>query len=210
MATIIGHRGLWTDGAAPNSLDAFERSFAAGFGVEADVRDHAGGLVISHDPPRGDEISLDALLAAYVKHGRPGRLALNIKADGLHELLEAAIDAHRVGDWFAFDMSVPDSVAYSRAGVRFFTRVSEHEPGPALYEQSAGVWVDLFEREWFDDVLLRSHLDAGKQVCVVSPELHGRDPQGAWAQWKEWPSFESADVAVCTDHPETLSELLPS
>lgn len=209
MATIIGHRGLWTDGAEPNTLDAFERCFAAGFGAEADVRDHAGRLVISHDPPRGDEITLDDLLAAHARQEGRGRLALNIKADGLHEMLTTAIDANRVSDWFAFDMSVPDCVAYSRHGVRFFTRMSEHEPVPALYEESAGVWIDPFEREWFDDTVLRGHLDAGKQVCIVSPELHGRDPEAAWDAWRCWPSFESADLAICTDHPETLRERLP-
>lgn len=210
MATIIAHRGLWTTSEEQNSQKAFERSFASGFGIETDLRDDRGRLVISHDPPSGRELTLDTVLTMYRDHGCPGPLALNIKADGLHQMLAASIESHPVSDWFAFDMSVPDSVVFARHGMRFFARQSEYEPMPALYEESAGVWVDSFEQEWFDDATLRAHLDAGKRVCVVSPELHDRDAESAWSIWANWPSFASPDVIVCTDFPEELNDRLSS
>ncbi|HVO55168.1 MAG TPA: hypothetical protein VMT37_12230 [Solirubrobacterales bacterium] len=209
MATIICHRGYWIDGADPNSRGAFEQGFGRGFGVETDVRDHCGELVISHDPPRGEQVGLDELLCAYAEHGSPGPLALNVKADGLGAMLAEALAERGVEDWFAFDMSVPDCAAYARDGLPYFTRHSEYEATPSLYEQSAGVWIDLFESEWLDQATLDAHLEAGKRVCVVSPELHRRDPEPAWRAWSSWPAFASDRVSVCSDRPEELRELLP-
>jgi hypothetical protein len=210
VATIISHRGYWKRREERNAQPAFERSFASGFGIETDLRDDRGRLVISHDPPSGQELSLDSVLSLYSDHGCPGPLALNIKADGLQEMLAASIEAHQVSDWFAFDMSVPDGVDFAKHGMRFFTRQSEYEPTPALYEESAGVWVDSFERDWFDDATLCAHLDAGKRVCVVSPELHARDAEPAWRAWADWRAFASPDLIVCTDHPQKLKDKLPS
>jgi hypothetical protein len=71
-------------------------------------------------------------------------------------------------------MSIPDTRAYFKAGIPVFTRVSEVERNPAWLEQSAGVWLDAFESEWYGMTDILSLLRAGKRVCVVSSELHGR------------------------------------
>ena len=102
---VLSHRGYWTSREQRNTREAFLRSFSLGFGTETDVRDRAGTLVISHDPPVGGEMTLDEFLAL------PGALevplAINVKADGLAETLGAAMAAAGHRDWFAFDMSVP-------------------------------------------------------------------------------------------------------
>jgi hypothetical protein len=208
VATIISHRGWWTTRDERNAPVAFERSFAADFGTETDVRDDRGRLVIAHDPPAGGEPTLDDVLALHRRHGAPGPLALNVKADGLQDLLAAAVAAHDVPDWFAFDMAVPDAVGYAARGLPFFTRHSEHEPHPALYEPATGVWIDCFERDWLDEPGLRAHLDAGKRACLVSPELHGRDPEPAWRAWAGWDALRSPGAIVCTDRPDALAEVL--
>ena len=53
---IMCHRGYWSGelGIAPlqkNSWEAFERAIDFGFGIETDLRDYAGSVVISHDVP---------------------------------------------------------------------------------------------------------------------------------------------------------------
>lgn len=48
---ILAHRGWWTSREDQNSLDALTRALTAGFGVETDIRDCAGRLVVSHDMP---------------------------------------------------------------------------------------------------------------------------------------------------------------
>ena len=61
-ARPIAHRGLWGPGAPENSLAAFERAAAAGYGIELDVQLTADGVpVVFHDD------RLERLTAA---HGR--------------------------------------------------------------------------------------------------------------------------------------------
>src|ERR1700744_6344591 len=132
--SILAHRGHWLDPAERNVLAAFERAFRNGYGVELDVRDLDGELVVSHDPPGRDALPLNALVAAYRAHGCAGCLAVNIKADGLEALVADALRDVPASRWFAFDMSVPDMLLYARAGLPFFTRHSDVEPVPALYD----------------------------------------------------------------------------
>ncbi|HQT44263.1 MAG TPA: hypothetical protein PLD79_09695, partial [Halothiobacillus sp.] len=88
---ILSHRGYWKDAAEKNLPVAFGRSFDLGFGTETDVRDVAGKLVISHDMPRGDELSLEDMLD--ILSGRDLPMAMNIKADGLAKPLAEAMTA---------------------------------------------------------------------------------------------------------------------
>ena len=101
------------------------------------------------------------------------------KADGLSGAVKDAFAGADI-DWFAFDMSGPETVRYAAAGLPFFTRHSDVEPFPILYEQAAGVWLDSFGPCWFGPEDIRSHLRRGKRVCVVSPELHGRPHHEQW------------------------------
>jgi len=77
---IISHHGFWHIPSEKNTETAFCRSFELGFGTETDVRDSLGALVISHDLPRGEEMTLTSLLALMGKDQQ--LLAINIKADG--------------------------------------------------------------------------------------------------------------------------------
>lgn len=200
VATILSHRGLWALPEDGNSLSAIEASFDLGFGVETDVRDCRGELLVSHDPPVGDELALAAMLESCGR-AAAGPLALNIKADGLHAAIGHALALAGDPEYFVFDMSVPDTLSYRRNGLRYFTRQSEYEHQPALYEDAAGVWLDCFESTWFKREVIAGHLSSGKQVCVVSPELHGRDQCADWECWSGWDVFASPDVLLCTDLP---------
>lgn len=206
MATIVSHRGLWTTPEQRNSLAAIEAAFERGFGLETDIRDCRGQLLISHDPPGGDELTLGDLLAARGREDA-GPLALNVKADGLQAAIEVALGAAGDPEYFVFDMSIPDTLGYRRAGLRYFTRQSEYEHEPALYADAAGVWLDCFESAWFERGLIAGHLAADKQVCVVSSELHGRDHRGDWERWSGWDVFDSPDVLLCTDLPIEAAEV---
>lgn len=84
---MLAHRGWWLSPDEKNAKSAFVRALADGHGIETDVRDIDGELVVSHDMPRRSvaadrQMSLDAFLDLYVSFpGRP-MLALNIKATG--------------------------------------------------------------------------------------------------------------------------------
>ena len=51
MIEVISHRGLWKKLEEQNTIEAFYDSLEAGFGIETDIRDNCGDLVISHDIP---------------------------------------------------------------------------------------------------------------------------------------------------------------
>lgn len=200
---ILSHRGYWKELAEKNTPAAFERSFALGYGTETDFRDYLGRLVIAHDIPDSENILAEECFTRLAAHDRHLPLAVNIKADGLQKLLKSGLERHGIDNYFLFDMSVPDAVFSIKSGLRVFTRHSDVEPVPAFYEQAAGVWMDMFfDDKWLTVEAIGRHLDAGKQVCLVSPELHKRSHQAFWDRLAGAQFISHHGLMLCTDIPE--------
>lgn len=198
---ILSHRGCWLTGLQKNSREALARSFASGFGIETDVRDLAQELVISHDPPAGGELTLKECLAlADSRSSASPVLALNIKADGLAPAVRRHLDQHPGLDAFVFDMSVPDMRSYLALNIPVFTRISEVETIPAWSDRCQGLWLDAFTGDWYGPELVAHWLEAGKRVCVVSPELHGRPHEAVWAMLRPFAAHKG--FLLCTDFPD--------
>lgn len=195
---IISHRGYWKNAAEKNSPVAFERSFNLDFGTETDVRDCAGRLVISHDMPSAHLLDLSDFLQLHQKKNLP--LAINIKSNGLVNPLKQAMEAAGVSDWFVFDMSIPDMRSYLKAGVPVFARMSEVEQTVPWADEISGIWLDAFSGQWYDLELISTLLSKGLRVCVVSPELHGREHETFWTQLKLISNLSG--LILCTDFPE--------
>ncbi len=199
---ILSHRGYWKTAEEKNTRTAFERSFSLGFGTETDIRDLAGELVISHDMPRERALSASEFFEIYQKENLDLELALNIKSDGLQLPLLGLLEEYSIGNYFLFDMSIPDALVCLRHGLKCFTRQSEYEPDPAFYPQADGVWIDGFHGEWWDETLIQRHLDASKKVCIVSPDLHRRPHQPFWDALAGWSIRSHPALMLCTDLPE--------
>ena len=200
---IISHRGYWLNVGEKNTLRAFERSFEHGFGTETDIRDSLGRLVISHDIPSGKEQEFAEFLAcaeSATNDNNPLTLALNIKADGLAQILTKELAKTSQLDCFVFDMAIPDMRQYLAQGIPVFTRMSEVERHPAYLDEAAGVWLDAFVNEWYDNSIIQTLMNLGKRVCIVSPELHGRPYLNQWDRLSVWGHTEQ--VILCTDKPE--------
>lgn len=200
---IISHRGYWLSASEKNKTTAFERSFELGFGTETDIRDCLGQLVISHDVPSHNEQSLEGFLASascFATIKKPLTLALNIKADGLVALLAKLLPRYPQLDCFVFDMAVPDMRQYLAVGIPVFTRMSEVERVPSFLDQATGVWLDAFEGEWYSNETIEDLLRAGKRVCIVSSELHGRPHLAQWRQLNDL--TQTNQIILCTDKPE--------
>ena len=206
---VLSHRGLWRNEKEKNTGIAFRRSFDLGFGTETDVRDYCGELVISHDIADSSCMAFGDFLQLYSSYSTKLPLALNIKADGLQEKLLVELNKYGVSNYFVFDMSVPDGLACLKAGLRTFTRQSEFEPHPAFYESAQGVWIDEFADHWVDERTIVNHLTKGKEICIVSPELHKRPMQMEWKHYKTICSELEADgiVMICTDLPEEAERM---
>jgi hypothetical protein len=205
MIEIISHRGFWKKDYDQNTADSFTRSFQSGFGVETDIRDLNGDLVISHDMPKNEHqpLTLDSFFELYKKINSSSTLALNIKSDGLPLLLKDKITKYHIKNYFVFDMSIPDMVGFIQNSLNCYTRQSELEKTPALYQESSGVWLDELYSTWITEEIIEEHLKNNKKVCIVSPELHGRSFAQEWTKYKhmskENPVF---NITICTDYPD--------
>ncbi len=206
MIQIIAHRGLWTKPDEKNTEEAFKKALSQGFGIETDFRDQMGGLVVSHDPPAQDALLAKELAELYLENPVNAPMALNIKSDGLYELMAVFAADSNLRNYFVFDMSIPDTLGYINKGVPFYSRVSEFELSPAFLDQASGVWLDCFQSDWYDAELLNRYLGMGKAVTVVSPELHRRPHWGIWNLLKNNKFHLNSMMSICTDFPVEAKE----
>lgn len=202
---FLAHRGFWAAGHDHNSPAAISAARVRGFGAEIDIRDHRGTVVISHDLPDDRSTSLRSLLTDADAVPRP--LALNVKADGLAQLVATLLAESGLDDLFTFDMSVPDHLAWIAAGVPTLTRWSDVEPTPVLADVSTGVWLDAMHRDlWWDAGDLDRLLSSGQVVALVSPELHGRPHESLWQYMRTREMHRLENVLLCTDFPHLAEE----
>ena len=173
---ILAHRGYWKEQEERNSPTALHRALESGFGFESDIRDYKGELVISHNIADESCQKAEEVFCWLAEHEDRYCFAINIKADGLTNLLAGLLEKYHITNYFTFDMSVPQMVEYADMGLTYFTRQSEVEPDPIMYDKAAGVWIDGFwGTDWITEALLQRHIAAGKRICLVSPELHDRE-----------------------------------
>lgn len=156
-----------------NTIDALSK-IDPGYGVEIDLRDSQGGLILSHDP-----FSEGALFDDFLKCYRHGTLILNIKSERIeHKVLEL-IRHYGIKDYFFLDSTFPMIHLLSREGERKIAlRFSEFE-GMDTIRAMAGrvdwVWVDCFTRFPLTTNQYDEMKALGYKLCLVSPELQGRD-----------------------------------
>lgn len=196
---VISHRGLWKNTEEKNKKQAFINSFRLGYGTETDLRDIKGKIIISHDMPKGDELSFEELL--QLMDGRNLPLALNIKADGQIETILELLAKYNHTNYFTFDMSIPDLVVQCEAGANAFSGMSDVQPLPIMLQNVCGIWLDSFNSDWYQAELVDSILTSGKKVCIVSSDLHKRDTEDQWNKIKSVKQIDSSNLILCTDQP---------
>jgi len=203
---ILAHRGWWLEPSEKNTATAFSRALSSGYGLEIDVRDCDGRVVVSHDMPRvGHSLSFEQFLEIYGANGGRQQVAINIKSDGIAQEVSRLISSSGLDEYFVFDMSIPDTVAYLQMGLRVFTRRSEFETGSLLDGRAAGLWLDAFSEPYVPSDRISAAVEGKKPFALVSPELHQRGHVGAWAVWRDIISALSEEqrqmIMICTDLP---------
>lgn len=178
------------------------------YGIEVDIRSQGEKLIIHHDAFVGGEEFVQ-----WLDGYRHGTLILNVKEEGLEDRLLDLMRARGISDFFFLDQSFPFLVRSANKGEkRCAVRVSEYESIQTALTLSGRVnwiWVDCFSRfplQSSDALLLQ---EAGFKLCLVSPELQGRNPD------KEIPKLIRlldekgiAAAAVCTKRPEVWERFL--
>ncbi len=202
---ILAHRGYWKKPDDKNSSVAIREALKRGYGFESDIRDFDGKIVISHDIPTADSPDAKQVFRWLREYGDRYTFAINIKSDGLKNLLKEALKAYQITNYFLFDMSVPQMVEFNDMGLRFYTRQSEMEQVPCMYKEANGVWIDgFYSTDWITKELLEKHLDNHKEIILVSPELHGnKEYKFFWDRIRE---YGLTKLGICTDQPDEARE----
>jgi len=203
---LIAHRGYWLNASEQNSSTAFVRALKNGFGIETDFRDSDGRLVISHDIPAGDLMQAAEFSDIYKSNPVSAPIAINIKSDGLYKLIDEFIRKTKFQSSFVFDMSIPDMLPYIENGTNVLMRLSEYERSSALLLACAGVWLDSFRSEWYDEAIIENLFSQNKQVVIVSPELHRRPYLKLWKMIKDNKFHHNSLISICTDIPMEAKE----
>jgi hypothetical protein len=180
------------------------------YGIEVDIRSKGDRLIIHHDPFVAGE-SFDEWIDAY----RHGTLILNVKEEGLEARLIALMQSKGIADYFFLDQSFPFLVKWSKAGEhRCAVRVSEFESietALTLAGKVDWVWVDCFTRFPLSEYDAGRLKDAGFKLCLVSPELQGRDANVEIPQLASLLKERNiAADAVCTKRPNLWEEAINS
>ncbi len=167
-------------------------------GVEVDIRSFGDRMIIHHDPFVDGE-DFEDWIGAY----RHRLLILNVKEEGLENRLLALMAARNISDFFFLDQSFPFLIRTVRTGEkRCAVRLSEFESiktVEALAGKAEWVWIDCFTRFPINGVEARRLRSLGFKLCLVSPELQGRDAASAIPEMRRLLGGEGivAD-AVCT------------
>ncbi|GAB6109647.1 PI-PLC domain-containing protein [Fusibacter bizertensis] len=156
-----------------NTLEALKQ-VSREHGVELDLRDEHGEIIISHDP-----FVMGEKFEEYLKHYQHGTMILNIKSERIeHKVLEL-IKQYNIEKYFFLDSSFPMIYLLSNDGEKNIAiRYSEFE-GMDTIRNMAGklnwIWVDCFSYLPLDHTLYQEMKALGYKLCLVSPELQGRD-----------------------------------
>lgn len=207
---IIAHRGLWSTAKEQNSLDALIHAVQLGFGIETDIREYRQQLIISHDPPPAwpeGHTPLQVLFERIEEIDRDPKnyIALNIKCDGMQDMLAKLLDKHPAIKTFIFDATIPDLLQYKSLKTFSFMRMSDLEPPGSHLNLAHGIWLDslfghLIEPDHIGGVLENYNIN---HLAIVSDELHGRPHEGQWNLVRELQRLAPQNVKLylCTDLP---------
>ena len=143
----------------------------------------------------------------WISEYKNATLILNVKEEGLEQRVIQLMEKYGIEDYFFLDQSFPFLVKWSNLGVsRAAVRVSEFESvetALTLAGKVDWVWVDCFTRFPLSTEEAETLKQAGFQLCLVSPELQGRDAE------KEIPELiqlldklKIMPEAACTKRPD--------
>lgn len=185
-----------------NTVEALTK-VTKNFGVEVDIRSKGKRLIMHHDPFKEGENFTDWL--NYFNHGT---LILNVKEEGLEEVLIDIMASKDIKNYFFLDQSFPFLIKTANSGERrCAVRISEFESintVMALAGKVDWVWVDCFSKFPLSKVDATRLQQEGKfKLCFVSPELQGRKDKNEVKEFRN--KIYSQGIigeAVCTKYPD--------
>lgn len=145
------------------------------YGVEIDLRDRINGdIYIAHDPfVEGEDFE------EYLKVYEHCTMILNIKSERIENRALELLKKYDIKEYFFLDSSFPMIYNLSKNGEKNVAlRFSEFEGIDTIDAMKGKVnwlWVDCFTKLPIDSKLFSEFKDMRYKLCLVSPELQGRD-----------------------------------
>jgi len=177
------------------------------YGVEIDLRLFQGELILAHDPFEAGE-----KFENWLENYRHDSIILNVKEDGLENLVTELLSKRGISKYFFLDQPFPTLRKSAKAGIPVAVRLSEYEPPINLRDlEVKWAWLDSFNGKWdyldeYSEWFRRSEMN----LCVVSPELQGRtNPDELQLILSKLEKIKQNPSAVCTKYPEEWERLLP-
>jgi hypothetical protein len=148
--------------------------FGAADGIEFDIRDTGGEIVVQHDPFLGGQRFID-----FLKFCPSNKFYIvNVKSEGIEQRAIADLEAHGITQFFLLDCSIPMMVKLGKMGERrLAVRFSEYESLTTVESMApfvTWVWVDVFTQLPLTSFIETFIRDRGLKLCLVSPELQGQ------------------------------------
>jgi hypothetical protein len=190
-----------------NDIDQLKQT-PSEMGVEIDIRSNGQGLILQHDP-----FTPGTQFCDWLKCYQHQLIILNIKEEGLEERILSYLNEFKITNYFFLDQSFPFLVKSARQGQKqSAVRVSEYESIKTvknLAGQVEWVWIDYFTKFPLDPSEVNELKQLGFQLCMVSPELQGYDPEIEISKLAHF--FNSSEIkldAICTKRPDIWKERL--
>ena len=162
MTEIILHR--------VNTIDHL-KSVPVKYGVEVDLRSQGQEIIIHHDP-----FEEGVLFDDWLVHFKHQTLILNVKEEGLENILIGKMKDRAIEKYFFLDQSFPFLLKYSKeCNCRAAVRLSEYEDVSTVErvgQKVDWVWVDCFSKLPLDQDTINRLQYQNLKLCIVSPELH--------------------------------------
>lgn len=184
-----------------NSIEELTASDSQ-YGIEVDIRSYENDLIIHHDP-----FCPGLLFREWIEFYKHGTLILNVKEEGLERHLISLMVEKGITNYFFLDQSFPFLVKTANSGeTRCAVRVSEFESvdtALSLAGKIDWVWIDCFTKFPIGLAEYKVLKEAGFKLCLVSPELQGRNAESQIAEMARLLTRERMSMdAVCTKRPE--------
>lgn len=177
----------------------------ASYGVEIDLRNNNGELILAHDPFSVESVRF----ADWLKFYHHDMIVLNIKEEGLETKILGVIKDLNIQNFFFLDQSFSFlfktlTSGESRTAIRFSDLESIDTVANTINMSTTKpkwLWIDSFSGEWSHLKELDKIKSLGLNVCLASPELHGRNLDLELREIRKSASFRGIE-AVCTKYPE--------
>jgi len=144
------------------------------YGVELDLRDYGGKLILQHDPfTNGEDFE------EYLNHYNHGTMILNIKSERIEYKVLELIKQNNIKKYFFLDSSFPMINQLSNGGEKNLAlRFSEFEGLDTIIAMTGKVdwiWVDCFTKLPITKENHSTLQKLGFKLCLVSPELQKQE-----------------------------------